>query len=164
MNSSWFKKGQTSIRKGIIMSDEQKNKLSLSHKGMHNSLNTEFKKGQPVWNKGKPLSEAHRIKLSLSHQHKNEFDGFQATRMHQLKSSLEYKNWRTKVFTRDEFTCQNCKKVGGYLEAHHIQSKRDFLELMFDINNGITYCRECHAMLDTVRGNKRNKKQNNGGN
>ena len=29
-----------------------KEKLSKSHKGQHNSINTEFKKGMTPWNKG----------------------------------------------------------------------------------------------------------------
>ena len=40
------KKGKASPRKGIKLSEETKLKLSLSHKGQHNSPGTEFKKGE----------------------------------------------------------------------------------------------------------------------
>lgn len=31
----------------------------------------------------------------------------------------QYKNWRTKIFQRDNFTCQHCLKRGGDIEADH---------------------------------------------
>jgi hypothetical protein len=57
----------------------------------------------------------------------------------------EYKEWRTKVFERDNFTCVMCGKVGGQLEAHHIKPYVDHLELRVDLDNGITLCKDpCH--------------------
>lgn len=32
---------------------------------------------------------------------------------------FEYKNWRKKVYERDDFTCQCCDKRGGEIAAHH---------------------------------------------
>ena len=60
------------------------------------------------------------------------------------RNCLEYQNWRTSVFKRDEYTCQHCKKVGGELNAHHIKSYKDFKKLRYDIDNGITLCINCH--------------------
>lgn len=61
-------------------------------------------------------------------------------------TSPEYKKWRLSVFTRDNFTCLNCEKVGGSLEAHHIDRWKDFPNLRFDINNGVTLCKDCHNL------------------
>ena len=67
-----------------------------------------------------------------------------------LTSSVTYKNWRTAVFKRDDYTCQMCNERGGRLEAHHIRPVRDHKNdlLIFDINNGITLCRECHREVN----------------
>jgi 5-methylcytosine-specific restriction endonuclease McrA len=61
-----------------------------------------------------------------------------------IRKQYEYKNWRRLVFVRDEFTCQDCGQRNIYIEAHHIKSFAKFPELRFVINNGITYCKNCH--------------------
>jgi len=71
--------------------------------------------------------------------------------------STEYKKWRRDVFVRDEFTCQECKRNGGYLTAHHIKSFAKFPDLRFEINNGVTLCEECHSKTDNYRGRNNTK-------
>lgn len=61
-----------------------------------------------------------------------------------IRNSPEYKEWRTAVFKRDNFTCQQCGERGVRLEAHHVASFADHPELRMDINNGITLCFACH--------------------
>jgi 5-methylcytosine-specific restriction endonuclease McrA len=46
------------------------------------------------------------------------------------------------VINRDR-TCRICE-TDKNLEAHHIKSFKEFLELRYDINNGITLCEKCH--------------------
>jgi len=61
-----------------------------------------------------------------------------------LYSSNAYKNWRTAVFKRDNYTCMMCdNKRSGYIQAHHIKPVREHKNdlLIFDINNGIHYAR-----------------------
>lgn len=64
------------------------------------------------------------------------------------RTSTDYKEWRLKVFTRDGFKCQSCGSVGRNLEAHHIKEVCDYPELIYDVNNGITLCHECHKKTD----------------
>ena len=78
------------------------------------------------------------------------------------KHSREFAEWRKEVFARDKHTCQMCKRRGGiYLHAHHIKPFVEFEESRFDVNNGITYCRNCHAQVeyevkkDRFRGGKK---------
>jgi hypothetical protein len=81
------------------------------------------------------------------------------------------KEWRNKVFKRDNYQCQNCgDNKGNNLNAHHKKEfnliLQDFLQEynqfspyedketlvrlatkwkpFWDVNNGITYCKKCH--------------------
>ena len=72
------------------------------------------------------------------------------------RNSLLYKQWRSAVFQRDNYTCQSCGSRKN-LQAHHIVYWRDCVsnpELRYDIENGITLCRKCHlkAHKGTWRG------------
>ena len=60
--------------------------------------------------------------------------------------------WKCKVMMRDEFICKWCKKeetMENKLQTHHIIPKRNIKDekLLFDINNGITLCKECHDKI-----------------
>lgn len=61
-----------------------------------------------------------------------------------IRMSIEMQEWRKKVFERDNYTCVNCKEVGGYIEADHIKPFSTYPELRFDIDNGQTLCLRCH--------------------
>ena len=65
-----------------------------------------------------------------------------------LRNSAKFKNWRIKVFERDDYTCRGCVKRGGYLEAHHIKSFSKYSGIRFDVDNGVTLCKECHKKTD----------------
>ncbi len=56
----------------------------------------------------------------------------------------EYEDWRKAVFERDNYTCVNCQKVGGTLEAHHIKTFNKYPKLRYCVSNGVTLCRKCH--------------------
>ena len=67
---------------------------------------------------------------------------------HLFYTSTGYTQWRTSVFERDNYTCQECGRRGGgiYLNCHHILPYRDHPEPEYslNINNGITLCEKCH--------------------
>jgi len=75
-----------------------------------------------------------------------------------IRRMFEYRQWRSDVFTRDDFTCQKCGARGVKIEAHHkkkfsvilkeyeietIEEARNCAEL-WNINNGETRCIPCH--------------------
>lgn len=55
-----------------------------------------------------------------------------------------YIKWRTAVFKRDNYTCQDCEKRGGYLEARHLKSFKKYPKLRYVLSNGVTLHYECH--------------------
>lgn len=67
------------------------------------------------------------------------------------RGSKKYFTWRKMVFERDNYTCRECNKRGGNLEAHHIKAFALFTDLRYDLDNGITYCVDCHKKLDKER-------------
>jgi len=86
-----------------------------------------------------------------------------------IRNSYKYRQWRSDVLTRDKFTCQECFSKEK-LETHHILSLTSIIreykietikdayknEKLFDINNGLTLCSECHKKTDNYKG-KNNK-------
>ena len=66
--------------------------------------------------------------------------------------SPEHREWREKVFRRDNFTCRGCGARSGvgkavYLHAHHIRHVADDPSAAYDIDNGLTLCIDCHRTL-----------------
>ena len=60
-----------------------------------------------------------------------------------LRDGMDWKNWREKVFQRDNYLCQECE-VGGYLEPHHIIPLRVDPTKRYEVENGISLCSPCH--------------------
>lgn len=89
-----------------------------------------------------------------------------------IRHLREYKQWRTQVFQRDNYTCQECGKINCYLEVHHkkefhiilaefikehyqfspIEEKEVLIRLaikyksFWDLENGVTLCKNCHDL------------------
>jgi len=72
-----------------------------------------------------------------------------STENDKIRHSVAYKIWRTAVFERDDYTCQNCNEKGGYLNADHIKPFSLYPDLRFELNNGRTLCVPCHKATDT---------------
>lgn len=56
------------------------------------------------------------------------------------------RDWRKKVYERDDYTCQECGQRGVRLEVHHIKSFTHYPDIRWDINNGLTLCYKCHQL------------------
>ena len=72
-----------------------------------------------------------------------------STENEKVRRCAEYKKWRKSIFEIDNFTCRECGKRGGTLNADHIKPFAIFKELRFDINNGQTLCESCHKKTET---------------
>ena len=134
-------KRQNSLRhKGKIVSEETKQKMR------ENAL----KQGFGKMGIGKKMSEKAKRKMSESKKgNKNPmWRGGVTSERNKIYNSPQWKLWRLSVFERDKFVCQmpNCNQKERYLEAHHIKQFVNYPELRFDINNGITLCKNCHNL------------------
>lgn len=101
----------------------------------------------------KPKSESTRSKMSMGQRlsNNNNWRGGISRSKHATK---EYKEWRMKVFERDDFTCLICGQRGGKLNADHIKRWSLFPLLRFEVSNGRTLCETCHKKTPNY-GNKK---------
>lgn len=60
-----------------------------------------------------------------------------------IRKSAEYKEWRKRVFERENYTCWICGE-NGILHPHHLKSFSKYPKLRLDVNNGLTLCEFCH--------------------
>ena len=142
-----------SRRKGVKICGDCRDKLLLNQSG----------KDHPNWKGGKPkcvdcgkkLSSYNSTRCKSCMGDNNRMDNNpnwkNGDEKKRLRSSPEYVSWRNAVFERDNYTCRGCGKRSVYLEAHHIKSFAEHKDLRFVINNGITYCEECHAKHDKYK-------------
>lgn len=96
--------------------------------------------------KGRIFSDEHKRKISLSRVgDKNPaWKGGVSTEDRMLRSSLRLRNWRSSVFQRDNYSCVECGCTRKVFNAHHVKSWKNYPELRFNIDNGITLCVNCH--------------------
>lgn len=66
------------------------------------------------------------------------------------KRSNKHAKWARDVISRDKATCQKCGATDIELHAHHIKPYKDYPELRFDKENGITVCCKCHWDIHSV--------------
>lgn len=62
----------------------------------------------------------------------------------------ENKEWRNRVYTRDNYTCQCCGQKGGNLNAHHLNGFNWDKEHRTSKLNGITLCKKCHNEFHSI--------------
>lgn len=144
---------------GKFHSEKTKSKISKAHEGMKYSKETIEKRIKSQ--KGMKRSEefcrnnGEKRKGSLNPNWRGGITPFNK----QIRKTYEYRQWRSDIFTRDEFTCQMCgDNKGGNLNAHHIKSLSILIhyyeittleealkcEALWNINNGVTLCERCH--------------------
>jgi 5-methylcytosine-specific restriction endonuclease McrA len=109
--------------------------------------------------KGRHLSDAHKAAIGLGSKragckpprnlhlvgrnHPNWQGGFSTIRNKEFHKP-GYKLLCKSVFARDNYTCQDCQKRGGKLEAHHIKPWGPYPDLRYALHNLITLCPKCH--------------------
>ena len=117
-----------------------------------------------VAHKGHEVSEETRKKIGVANSialkgRKYKKDGEYLTPKNKRAREVpEMRLWRKAVYQRDEFTCQRCKERGIYLIAHHIKNFAEYIELRSSVDNGITFCRNCHDEFHKIYKKSENNK------
>lgn len=119
--------------------DNSKSKSTQFQIGEHPSPKTEFRKGHVPWTKGKTDffvgNKNPAWKGGLEFRKKSD----------RAQDDSAYMEWRKTVKNRDGWKCKiSNQDCNGRLEAHHILPWRNFPELRYEINNGITLCHAHH--------------------
>ena len=109
-------------------------------------------------NKGKEmtLSVRKKISLTLSGENNPHWKDGSSTRNKKDRLRLEYREWRTTVFKRDNYTCRKCNIRGAHLHVHHLKNYSEHKDLRFIPINGMTLCEECHAEFHHIYTRKNN--------
>ena len=168
--------GQSAWNRGRKMDKKFKDKIrELTLRGVCGMLgrrhSKETKEKMRLHNKTSLLWKREWYKEMMSESHKGKMTGESNPAYIDgrngwkgaIRRSPEMRGWIGRVFKRDNFTCQDCDKVGGRLEAHHKVSFSKILslekiysledarksKLLWDISNGMTLCKDCHRKYPT---------------
>ena len=165
----WSKEIKEKISKSVKslwQNSKYKNHMSEVHKrqissmeGKHHTKETKEKISKRLI--GRHLSEVTRKKIGeveKGEKHWNWKGGITSINI-KIRNSLKSKSWRNNIFTRDNWTCQKCRKRGIELRAHHILSFSEHQKLKFEVDNGITLCKGCHISFHKIYGRKANTKK-----
>lgn len=152
-------KGENNPRYRAVVSEETRRKIGLANKGKGRKPTVEtiilkckncdgdilLTESHIKHGEGKYCSKKCRKEYeNLYHPYrKNEIKVIQ-----DYRHTPEYKAWRKSIYMRDYYTCQLCgDKTSGNKEAHHLLPKSLYPLLIYDIQNGITLCKECHKLV-----------------
>ena len=139
------------VKKGTKFCSKECSRLGIEYKGLfqkgHSDLVPPESRGHSEETK-KKISDHQRKNLRIGQASPNWRGGLRTERKKAM-GKWEYRDWRTAVFTRDNWTCQCCGVRGVYLEADHIKPWCAFPDLRYAVDNGRTVCRPCHMKLDT---------------
>lgn len=122
-------------------------------------MSEQTKKRISVALKGRKLWKV-RLNVLKGRKHPNWKGGVTPQRQKEV-STEQYRLFVNGVLKRDAYTCQECKVKSGCgvkvrLEVHHKKSYAEYPALRFDVDNGITLCKNCH--LNTLRNHKMPKR------
>ena len=163
-----FIKGHTPWNNGLKMSEETKLKVSKAKKGNTKPNRGSFKKGAVSPNKGRKLEwmigENNTNFGKFGKEHPCWKDEKKQTFVKQIRGLFKYRQWRSDIFTRDNFTCVFCGERGIELNADHYPKRfidivneykietldeANSCEELWNMNNGRTLCVNCHRETDT---------------
>ena len=149
---------------GKTFSEEHRKKLSESHRGYIMPESQKLKIGEKSrgnqYAKGKshPHTPETKKKLSISHMGEKgpNWKGGVSPINKRIRAGMEFNSWRTAIYERDDYPCHKCLVKGGQLQPHHIRNFAEAFKLRFDIDNGITLCKNDHVEFHRIYGHNNN--------
>jgi len=123
-----------------------KNKCNDCEKQLTSYKATRCRKCQSIFNRG----ENNPCWLPIEQR--------KVTESEQIRQSIEYKEWRIAVWSRDKNLCKVCKTRQKVMVAHHLDGFNIFPEKRFDVDNGVTLCDRHHIAFHTNYGFGNNTK------
>lgn len=131
--------GVLNPRFGKPLSEESKAKISASNLGKHIGFKHTEETKRKI-SKSSAGSNSHNWIADRSKLAK-------LTNGNEYRNSPAYKEWSRSVKNRDGWKCKISNgDCSGKVVAHHILSWRDYVELRYEVNNGITLCRKHHPL------------------
>lgn len=150
------------IKLGYINSPETRRRIGDARRGKKYVY-----KNKPGPKPGYTLSDEmkQRIRIKLLGPNSPAWRGGMSSINKAIRKLSQYRDWRFKVYTRDNFTCQGCEFRGGRLEPHHKKGLALIIEEndikttidatlcreIWDVSNGETLCKICHSETDNFR-------------
>jgi len=111
------------------------------------------------------MPENTKLKISLAHKGKHQkekncsWKGGITPINKLIRNSKGFKEWREKIYKRENYTCWICKEKGCKLNAHHLKGFAKYPKLRFEVNNGIILCEFCHRTYTEFGGFKKRKEK-----
>lgn len=138
-----FKVGQQPWNKGTsgVMIAWNKNK-SNPHKESCKCPICSHKRGEII---NRPWLGKERV--SMRGENNINWKGGITSENEKVRKSTSLKDWKIAVIKRDNYICQICGQRGEELHIHHIKVFAKYPEERFNVDNGITLCRDCHVDL-----------------
>lgn len=156
--------------KGIKRSPETRAKMSISGKLNNSKITPAGRARQAAKITGRKHSEETRLKMSLaqSGDKSNTWKGGITPLYLQIRHHIKARQFSSDCFQRDNYTCQDCGIRGGKLCCHHIKHFSWIIEEyniktpeqavdceeLWNVNNGITLCVDCHIFKHKQDGYK----------
>ena len=75
------------------------------------------------------------------------------------RRSVAYYEWRNNVFKRDRYACRKCGSTKRKIRAHHIEPFHSHPDMRTKVENGITFCVDCHLTFHHIYGYKNSSQQ-----
>lgn len=72
------------------------------------------------------------------------------------RTYTKYREWRTAVYERDNYTCLCCATKKAPFNAHHLGAYNKYTTLRLSLWNGVTLCKECHIAFHNKYGRGNN--------
>lgn len=150
-------KRMSEAKKGIKLTEEHKQKLSVAKKGKYTGINHSMYGKKHTAEARKNMSEAHmgitqsketiRKRIKVGKDHYNWQGGITPETRRRTKG-IFWKKTADQIRVRDNNTCQVCGCIGDYnnLPVHHIIPFK--ISKNNNSDNLITVCQSCHIKLD----------------